>query len=153
MTPAAETGYAEGAKAEHMARLRVLIADRTSSVRQFIRYTLQDHFSNLDFEVATNGKNVMKRIEAAPFDLILYDRDMPLLNGEDLLTWVRAHESLSGTAFIMLSGFGDEESIHRAAAMGVNGYLIKPLTQEVLINSVRKILARHEQVGQSQDEK
>ena len=126
---------------ENMTRFRVLIADSTSSVRQFIRYTLQDHFRNLDFEVATNGKNVMKRIEGAPYNLILYDRDMPLLNGEDLLKWIRGHQTLRGTAVIMLAGLGDEESIRRAAALGVNGYLIKPLTQEALVNSVKQVLA------------
>ena len=121
---------------ENMTRFRVLIADRTSSVRQFIRNTLQDHFRNLDFEVATNGKNVMKRIEGAPYNLILYDRDMPLLNGEDLLKWIRGHQTLRGTAVIMLAGLGDEESIRRAAALGVNGYLIKPDQPDLLAKAL-----------------
>ncbi len=64
-----------------MNKFKVLIAESTPSVRQFIRYTLEDHFLNLEFEVATNGKNVQKRLENTHYDLILYDKDMPLLDG------------------------------------------------------------------------
>jgi len=77
-----------------MNKLRVLIADSTPSVRQFIRYGLEDHFKNIEFEMANNGKNIQKRLEAAHYDLILYDRDLPLLKGDEFLQWLKNHETL-----------------------------------------------------------
>ena len=119
----------------------MLIADSTASVRQFIRYTLEDHFRSVQFEVATNGKNIQRRIEMTHFDLILYDKDMTLLSGEDMLKWLRSHQALKNTPFIMISGDRDEESISRSIALGANDYLIKPLLMDPLIEKVKDIFS------------
>lgn len=122
-----------------MNKCKVLIADNTPSVRQFIRYSLQDHFRDLEFEVATNGKNIKKRLEDTHFDLILYDRDMPMLSGDELLKWLRSHDTLKNISFIMISGDRDEKSLQSAIDHGADAYLIKPLLMDPLINKVREI--------------
>ena len=124
-----------------MSKFKVLIADNTSSVRQFIRYTLEDHFKDVEFEVATNGKNIQKRVQKTHFDLILYDKDMSLLNGEDMLKWLRGHQALKNTPFIMISGNGEEESIKSAMELGANAYLIKPLLMDPIIEKVKDIFS------------
>lgn len=122
-----------------MNKCKVLIADNTPSVRQFIRYSLQDHFRDLEFEVATNGKNIKKRLEDTHFDLILYDRDMPMLSGDELLKWLRTHATLKDISFVMISGDRDEKSLQTAIDHGADAYLIKPLLMDPLINKVREI--------------
>jgi DNA-binding response OmpR family regulator len=125
-----------------MDKFKVLIADSTASVRQFIRYTLEDHFPNIEFEVATNGKNIQKRLESTHFDLILYDREMPMLNGEELLKWLRNHDTLKNIPFIMISSDRDEESLKRAVQLGADAYLIKPLLMDSLVSKVREIFSK-----------
>lgn len=122
-----------------MNKCKVLIADSTPSVRQFIRYSLQDHFRDLEFEVAANGKNIKKRLEDTHFDLILYDRDMPMLSGDELLKWLRTHATLKDISFVMISGDRDEKSLQTAIDHGADAYLIKPLLMDPLINKVREI--------------
>lgn len=123
-----------------MNKFKILIADTTPSVRQFIRYSLQDHFRDLEFEVATNGKNIKKRLEDTRYDLILYDMDMPMLSGDELLKWLRSHATLKEISFVMISGNKDEKSLQSAIDHGADAYLIKPLLMEPLINTVREIL-------------
>ncbi len=127
-----------------MNKLRVLIADSTPSVRQFIRYTLEDHFKNIEFEVASNGKNVQKRLEATHYDLILYDRDLPLLNGDELLDWLRNNQTLKNIPFIMISGDRSEESLRKVIELGADACLVKPLLMAPLINKVREIFNKFE---------
>lgn len=125
-------------------KLRVLIADSTPSVRQFIRYALEDHFKNIEFEAANNGKNIQKRLEATHFDLILYDRDMPLLNGDEMLEWLRSHETLKSIPFIMISSDRSEDSLKKVIALGADACLVKPLLMDPLVSKVRDIFNKVE---------
>ena len=127
-----------------MNKFKVLIADSSPSVRHFIKYSLQDHFPHVEFEVATNGKNIKKRIENTHYDIILYDREMPMLQGDELLEWLRHHETIKNIAFIMISGNTDEGSLKRAIALGADAYLIKPLLMDPLVSKVREIFTRFE---------
>lgn len=124
-----------------MKRLKVLIADSITSVRQFIRFTLMNNFPNIEINIASNGKNIKKRLEDARYDLIIYDREMPLLSGDELLEWLRQHETLKlkSTPFIMMSVDRDESSIRKAIQLGANAYLIKPLLMDHLIGNVRDV--------------
>ncbi|GBD96532.1 MAG TPA: response regulator [Nitrospirae bacterium] len=123
-----------------MRRLKVLIADATTSVRQFIRFTLMNNFSNIEIHVASNGKNIKKRLEDdTRYDLIIYDREMPLLSGDELLEWLRKHETLKSTPLIMMSVDRDESSIRKAIQLGANAYLIKPLLMDHLVGNVRDV--------------
>jgi two-component system chemotaxis response regulator CheY len=135
-----------------MKKYRILIADSTPSVRQYIRLALQEHFYTAEFEAANNGKNIQKRLESAHFDVVLYDRDMSMLNGDELLYWARRHDSLKNLPIILLSSDADESRFRKAAELGADGYLIKPLLQEPLVRKVREVLdrARQKAVARSQ---
>jgi CheY-like chemotaxis protein len=124
-----------------MNKIKVLIADSAASVRQFIRYSLEDHFRDVEFEIATNGKNIQKRIESAGYDLILYDSEMPFLSGNELLKWLRSSESFKKTPFVLLSSKSDEASLKKAVELGADAYLVKPLLIETLVNKVKEILS------------
>jgi CheY-like chemotaxis protein len=124
---------------------KVLIADSNSSVRQFIRYTLQEHFPKFEFEVATNGKNIQKRVEETRYDLIIYEREMPKLSGDEFLHWRQDHSRISAVPVVILSSDRREECLKTAIKLGANAYLIKPLLMEHLISSIKEIMGKPEQ--------
>ena len=126
-----------------MDRMKVLIAEGNSSVRQFIRYTLQDHFPEFDYEVATNGRNIQKRVEETSYDLIIYEREMPMLSGDEFLEWRQGHSRLSAVPVVIMSTDRREESLKAAIKLGANAYLIKPLLMEHIVNNIRKIIGKH----------
>lgn len=125
-------------------KVKVLIADSEASVRQFIRYTLQDYFSNVEIEVAPNGKNIQKRIESTPYDLIICDWGLPLLSGDELLKWLKKHETLNNVSFIMTSGNGNEKSHRRAMQLGADSFIVKPLLLENLVNGIKDVFTKLE---------
>ncbi|MBI5408274.1 MAG: response regulator [Nitrospirae bacterium] len=123
-----------------MNKFKVLIADSTPSLRQFIKYALEDHFPGIVIEMANTGKNIQQRLEGSRYDLILYEKEMPLLDGDDLLEWLRSHETLKAAPFIMMSANSDEESLKKAIQLGADAYLLKPFKIDVLINKVTAVV-------------
>jgi two-component system chemotaxis response regulator CheY len=125
-----------------MRKLKVLIADATDSIRQFVKLTLMDHFPDIEISVASSGKNIKQKIEISSYDLIICERELPMLGGDELLEWLRTHESLKHTPVIIISLDRYENSIKKAISLGANGYLIKPLLAEPLVNKVKEITGR-----------
>ncbi|RJQ49767.1 MAG: response regulator [Nitrospiraceae bacterium] len=123
-----------------MNKLKVLVADSTASVRQFIKYALEDHFPGIVIEMANNGKNIQQRLESSSFDLILYEKEMPLLDGATLLEWIRQHETLKPLPFIMMSPATDEESLKKVIHLGADSYLVKPFKAESVVSKVTSLL-------------
>jgi two-component system chemotaxis response regulator CheY len=128
-----------------MDTMKVLIAENNTSVSQFIRYTLQEHFPKFEFEVATNGKNIQKRIEETRYDLIIYAREMPMLSGDEFLLWRQDHARLSAVPVVIMSADRREECLKTAVKLGANAYLIKPLLMEHLVSSIREIIGTPQQ--------
>lgn len=125
-----------------MSKLKVLIADSVASVRQFIKYALEDHFPGVDIEMANSGKNIQQRLDSSRYDLIIYEKDMPLLDGNTLLEWLRKHETLKKTPFILISADSDEESLKKAVQLGTDAYLLKPFKIDNLVQKVTAVVNR-----------
>jgi len=125
-----------------MNKLRVLIADSTASLRQFIKYALEDHFPGVVTEMANNGKNIQQRLDSTSYDLIIYEKEMPMLDGITLLEWLRNHEKLKKTPFILMSADSDEESLKKAIQLGADAYILKPFKVDNLVKKVAAIVNR-----------
>lgn len=128
-----------------MNKMKVLLAESNSSVRQFIRYTLEEHFPEFEFEVATNGKNIQKRVEETRYDLIIYEREMVMLSGDEFLEWRQGDSRLSAVPVVIMSTDRREESLKDAIKLGANAYLIKPLLAEHIVSNVKEVIGKNKQ--------
>jgi CheY-like chemotaxis protein len=63
--------------------------------------------------------------------LLLLDITMPLMNGFEVLQWLRSHDGLPKIRPVMLSGSYRTEDIQRALALGATDYLMKPISPAV----------------------
>lgn len=73
-------------------------------------------------------------------DLILLDFKMPLMNGLEVLDWLREHPKMKRIPTVMLSGSGMQPEIEKAYRSGVNTYFRKPMQFEKLRKLVRLML-------------
>jgi CheY-like chemotaxis protein len=71
--------------------------------------------------------------------LILLDLKMPRLNGFDVLTWLRAQEKLRTMPVVVLSSSNHDADLRRAYELGVNSYLIKPVSFDSLVQIMKAI--------------
>jgi PAS domain S-box-containing protein len=88
----------------------------------------------------TSSSAALKAFQAAPqrFDLVLTDESMPDLQGSDLARELR--QIRPGIPIIVMSGFGGSRLAERAAAIGINALLRKPLRNRELAESLEHIL-------------
>ena len=78
----------------------------------------------------------------APSHVVISDFNMPKLDGLQLLKAIRAFPATKKTPFFILTGRGDRELVQKAAALGANNFLIKPLTAPVLLKTLETVLGR-----------
>jgi two-component system chemotaxis response regulator CheY len=91
---------------------------------------------------AENGKKAMEIASLQPLDLIISDYYMDEMDGLDLLRAVRGHPVVRRVPFILLTGRGDRELVVKAAQAGVNNYLIKPFTVQVLRQKIEQVMGK-----------
>lgn len=116
-----------------MSKLRVLIVDDAAANRNFIRYCLEKSSLDIETEEASNGREAQVKLDKSHFDLVLCDWNVPVVDGAELLKWLRTHPLLKDVPFIMIIKKGDGTDVVRAMQAGVNGYLVRPFTAEDLL--------------------
>jgi two-component system chemotaxis response regulator CheY len=94
----------------------------------------------LDFEVveAANGRQGLERLqEIGKVDLALVDWNMPEMNGLEFIRSVRAEHSYDGVLLMMVTTETEMANVVRALAAGANEYVMKPFTQEVIVEKLQ----------------
>jgi DNA-binding response OmpR family regulator len=94
------------------------------------------------FQVATalSGDQALDRIFSEPFDLILLDINMPVMDGWETLRLMKADESLAAVPVVMFSVKGEIRSKVHGMQLGAVDYITKPFTMDDLLGRVRKVL-------------
>ncbi len=115
-------------------KIQVLIADDVKETRQNIRTML-----NFDERIevvgeAENGEDAVKLTKKVNPHIVLMDINMPVLDG------IKAAEEITlshpGTAIIMMSIQGEQEYLKRAMVAGAREYVIKPFSNDELIDTI-----------------
>lgn len=121
--------------------LRVLIVDDQYSMRMLIRSSLQS-LGFKDFDEAGDGEDGLRKLITQPAQLVIADYNMPKLDGIALLRAVRTHPPTSKVAYIMLTGRADKELVQKAVQFGVNNYLVKPFTTNILQEKIEAVFGK-----------
>lgn len=118
--------------------MRVLVCEDDDMVVKVVQIALQD--KNVDLTVARDGQQAMDRLEnGEEFDLILTDLHMPHKNGDDILKLVR-EDMKKNTPIVMFSSDGEEEVIALALKLGINDFIVKPMTVDSFLKKIKKYL-------------
>ncbi|MCD2317058.1 response regulator [Sphingomonas sp. IC-11] len=118
--------------------IKVMVVDDQTSMRAMIRRTLQD----LGFKDIRDKPTAPEALEAVKSDrvhLIISDYNMPEMDGLQFLEAVRKDGVIGKTVFIMLTGSSDREIVQKAAALGVNNYLVKPFAPAALKEKIERV--------------
>lgn len=88
---------------------------------------------------AKNGSDAIGELKGrSDIDLILLDIIMPVMGGIDMLKVVRADDNLRQLPIIVLTT--DETKKVEALECGANGFLMKPIRKEDLINKIKTVI-------------
>lgn len=109
-------------------KIQVLIADDLAIIRKLVVQGLEKNYEDITVDEAKDGKEARELIKKNRYDLVLCDKEMPVMSGDELLTWIRGHQDLNQTPFIMLTTRNEKESAMSTSNTGVSAYLVKPFT-------------------------
>jgi two-component system, chemotaxis family, chemotaxis protein CheY len=118
----------------------ILTVDDSASIRLTTKVTL----TNAGYSVteAVNGAEGLATAQAAQFDLIVTDLNMPVMDGLTMIEELRKLPSQAGVPIIFLTTESDADLKARAKAAGATGWLTKPFDPENLVKIVKKVLGR-----------
>jgi len=121
--------------------LKVLIVDDQQSMRQLLRYCL-DQMGIRQITECKDGRDAAASLQTQKFDLIISDWNMEDVDGLTLLKAVRSHALTKKTPFIMATGQKSKEQVLEAVNAGVNNYVTKPFNVNDLKKKVEAVLGK-----------
>jgi two-component system chemotaxis response regulator CheY len=119
--------------------MKFLVVDDFLSMRRMVKSVLND-LGYTNVVEADDGSTALPLLQKDAFDFLITDWNMPGMPGLDLLKAVRADRRLAKLPVLMVTAEAKREQIVEAVQAGVNGYVIKPFTAEVLKEKLAKIL-------------
>ncbi|BCU79714.1 response regulator [Luteolibacter sp. LG18] len=87
--------------------------------------------------VAYDGAEALKQAVVEPPDLILMDLGLPEMNGLEVAREIRRHPFTKRVVVIALTGYDDQEMLHRCAEHGFDAHLSKPADPEEIKRLVK----------------
>lgn len=123
--------------------LKIFLAEDEVVVRETIKRMIP--WEELGFELvgeAADGEMALPLLIRQQPDLLITDIKMPFMNG---LTLARlAKKEIPGLKVVILSGYDDFNYAKQAIGIGVEDYLLKPITKNALIERLSEIRSRYE---------
>jgi two-component system chemotaxis response regulator CheY len=119
--------------------IKVLVVDDYSTMRKIVRNVLgQIGFDNI--EEAGDGNSALTKLKSGGYGLVISDWNMEPMSGLELLKSVRSDGGLKELPFIMVTAEGKPENVVTAKEAGVNNYVVKPFSPEVLKKKIEAVL-------------
>lgn len=132
-----------------LKRIKVLLVEDDKEVADFEKSALEK-YESINFEIThtTSLKNSLKLIGKKFFDVILLDLILP--NGEGLEVFENIHNKCKQIPIVIISGY--EEHALGAVRAGAQDYLIKPVSMNKLVTSIKYSIARKKIESECVDE-
>lgn len=114
---------------------RILVVDDASLVRRFYRDALER--AGFEVDEALNGVEALEKVLADSYDLVIVDVNMPQMDGMTFLRTLRRQSAaVSSLPSLVISTEAAQQDAVAARAAGANFYLVKPVSQERLVEHV-----------------
>ena len=120
------------------SEMRVLVVDDQFTFRSIVKNNLKQIGIEKVAEASDGEEGVAAAIKLRP-NLILTDYYMPKMDGLELLQCVRGNEQTRSMAVFLVSGRADKELVERAVQLGVNNYLVKPISSATLKEKIEQV--------------
>jgi class 3 adenylate cyclase len=119
---------------------KVLVVDDHKDNREILYHhlILEGH----SVKTASNGQEALEMVAREPFDLILLDIMMPVLNGYEVLERLKANPALHHLPVVVISARDDMGSVVRCIELGAEDYLPKPFNIVLLRARINASLAK-----------
>ena len=127
-----------------MARPSVMIIDDDAEFLSVAKTYLEDV---ADVTLACSGRQAIQLAQEISIDVILLDFEMPIMDGMKTLAHLRNLKASINVPVIMLTGRNDPYAVKNSLVMGIDGYLLKPVSKDALIETVMDVYWKRTERG------
>lgn len=123
------------------SRVRLLVVEDNPTIRDLLGLLLQQ--GGLAFDTACNGKDALQLWSQGPYDLILMDLQMPLMDGFETTRIIRGEEKQHGghIPIVALTAHANQADREKCLEAGMDEYLAKPFNIQRLFAVIERLLA------------
>jgi two-component system, chemotaxis family, chemotaxis protein CheY len=119
--------------------MRIMLIDDSKTMRNIQKSVLKQ-LGYTDIEEACDGQDALSKVNAFNPDLCLVDWNMPVMDG---LSFVKAYRQTNKTTpLIMVTNEAKKSRVIEAIKAGVNNYVVKPFTPDLLSERITETLAK-----------
>ncbi len=125
--------------------MRVLVVDDNDASREILQGLLESF--SFDVSLAASGEEGLRELEkaskAGPHELVLMDWKMPGMNGIEVSRRIKNHPGLAKIpTIIMVTAYGRESIMRQADQIGLEGFLVKPVSPSALFDTVMQAFGK-----------
>ena len=130
---------------EKLAQLRVLVVDDNQTAREILQESLRTLAARVD-TIAT-GKEAVAAVQqhdaTDPYDIVFMDWRMPGMDGLQASRHIKNDETLTHVpAIVLVTAFAREEAREEAERLQLDGFLVKPVTKSVIVDTLVNLFAQ-----------
>ena len=118
--------------------MKFLIVDDSATMRRIVANSLQ-RIGFQEFDEAGNGVEALSKFDGS-FDFVITDWNMPNMGGLDYVKALRDRADGKSVPVLMVTTRSVKDDILQAAQAGVNNYVVKPFTPQVLKEKIDQAL-------------
>ncbi len=120
---------------------RVLVVDDNQTARDI--FTVSLTAMTFDVTVVDSGRAALERLEEGSYDLVILDWRMPGLDGIETARRIRSRSGASSQPkILMVTAYGREEIVKQADELGLDGLLLKPVSESILFDTIIEAFSR-----------
>jgi two-component system chemotaxis response regulator CheY len=118
--------------------MKIMVVDDCKTTRKLLGHYLKSRGYQVVF--AENGLDALEKLGTDSVNMIMTDLNMPYMDGLELIKTLRSDSTWSDIPVLMVTTENDGMEKERAIELGANGYIVKPVSGEVIAHNIKLIL-------------
>lgn len=120
--------------------INILLIDDEKKICEFVKAYLDKEGYKTD--IAYNGNDAINYLDNNQYDIVLLDRMLPDISGEEICNYIRNNCKLINVSIIMLSAKTEDDDRIEGFELGCDDYICKPFNVKELILRIKSVLKR-----------
>ncbi len=122
-------------------KMKILVVDDFSTMRRIVKNLLRQ-LGYEQIDEAEDGEQAFSKLQGGDYGFVISDWNMPNMDGLELLKKVRSDPGLKELPILMVTAEAEKDKVITAIQAGVNNYVVKPFTGEILKEKMDKIFEK-----------
>jgi len=120
---------------------RIIIADDSATARMFIKRCLEIiGLGDAEIIETEHGKEALAAAKEKPTDLLLTDLNMPVMDGETLVKWIKSSPKLCELPVVVITSAGNPAKEAQLLELGAHRVINKPVSPPVIMEALSKFI-------------